>query len=312
VLETYTPYSLLTRPNPIFERERATLRLSPAEERLPHFSFTGLYLIGLVGVAALIGVPWLLRNPRLESLGAWLPLLCAVYLVLQWLVSLGADGYVIVQSINQWQLRQQREHWDVVRLTPVGESAVVHAFRALIELRVWRTVQIETTMRLVLPGLPILAVVLGSWVLPILLALVLVVAFDIGEGLGTVALLVALGYFLGQLGIAYLREPVWRMRTVTALSMWAAARFAEPPLALLSAVCGTLLLRLVPALLLAAVYQIALLLLALPIGDLWAGMAAAAWIGAVGVALTPGARLLHGRLTDVFTQRVIDLLRRGE
>ena len=54
-----------------------------------------------------------------------------------------------------------------------------------------------------------------------------VIALAMTVVVGT-ALFAALGYFAGQLGVAYLREPIWRLRVISAMSMWSAARFADP------------------------------------------------------------------------------------
>jgi hypothetical protein len=310
VLESYSPYSLVPRSNPIFERERRGLTWQ-ASDKLPLFSTNGLYLIVAVGVGLYILSGVLAREPVWHSTGRTLPILIGLYLLMQVLVSVAADIYIIVQSINVWQARHQHGEWDIVRLTPVDEEALIHTYRALIQLRVWRVVQIETTLRLALPGVLVFVIALGSWILPILLLVVAAMIFDV-SGLGTVALFTALGYFAGQLGVAYLREPIWRLRVISAMSMWSAARFADPTTALLSATASVLGLRLFPLAVLFGIYAVATTLLGLPIGVFASGALAALWIGGFGAILNRASRAFYVRLGDFYARRVIGLLRRGE
>ncbi|MBX3086804.1 MAG: hypothetical protein KF716_34545 [Anaerolineae bacterium] len=310
MLETYSPYSLLTRPNPIFERERRGLTWQPSET-LPLFSTTGLYVIAATGVVLFLAAGMLSREPGWNSTGRILPLLMGIYLVMQVVVSFLADLYIIVQGINVWQARHQHGQWDIVRLTPVDEEALIHTYRALIELRVWRVAQIETTLRLALPGVVVFVVALGSWLLPIVLLVIAATIFDVA-GLGTVALFTALGYFLGQLGVAYLREPIWRMRIITAMSMWSAARFADPTAALLNASAYALGWRLLPVVALLGIYAVASALLTLPIGTFASGVLTAVWVGGVGFVLNRVSGAMYVRVSEFFARRVIALLRRGE
>jgi hypothetical protein len=310
LLESYSPFSLLSRPNPIFERERRQLAWSEADT-LPLFSTTGLYMIGAAGVTLFVVSNMLSHEPAWNSAGRTIPLLIGVYFLLQVVVSFAADLYIIIQTINLWQGRNQQGQWDIVRLTPVDEEALIHTYRALIQLRVWRSVQIETTLRLALPGVIVFVVALGSWLLPILLLIVAATIFDL-SGLGTVALFTALGYFLGQLGIAYLREPIWRLRVITAMSLWSAARFSEPTIALLHAAANALGMRLLPVVVLLGIYAVASVLLTLPIGIFASGVLTALWIGGIGFFLNRISRNAYVYLSELYARRVIGLLRRGE
>jgi uncharacterized membrane protein len=312
MLENYTPLSKLSRPNPLFEREtRGATPAVPTTFPLINPQW-GAVQVGVVLLIAggIVAPLWRYTIPT-DHWGAGWPSLLLGYLAIQVPLSLVSDLYILVQTIMLWQSRHQRETLDVVRLTRVDEAALVGTYVAISQMRTWPMVQIETTLRLFFPGVIALALKVGNWTVPVALLVAGIAAYNL-TALGTVALVVAIVVFVGQLGLAYLHEPLWRVRYQTALGTWAAARHPDLIAALLVATGLTWVLRVFPAFFLCGVYLVTMWLMALPLGSFWVGAGAALWLGGAAVVITPALRWYYDTLTDLWLRQAVSVLRRGE
>jgi hypothetical protein len=315
VLENYSPLTHLSTANPVLTREQRLLVTSlppgfPAPA-LPAFSPAWITVIGVALLAAALVTPALLRTFIGEAASPTVPLIILSYLLLHAPISLAADLYALVQTISLWHARREQAVWDTVRLTPVDEATLVQTYAAISQMRVWHSVQVETTLRLLVPGVLVMALTVGSWMVPVALLVVGIGVYS-AAALGTVALVVALAFVVLKLGIAYLCEPLWRVQVITALGIFAAARYADPAAALFIAGGLTVVVRVVPLLALLGVYMVTLWLLALPIGSFWAGLASALWLAVLALVVIPGGRWVHRQVSTWCLHATSILLRRGE
>lgn len=315
MLENYSPLTHFATANPVLAREQRLLapHLPPGfpAASLPAFSPAWITVIGVALLAAAAVTPALVRTFVGEATGPTLPLVILSYLLLQAPISLAADLYALVQTITFWHARREQAVWDTVRLTPVDEATLVQTYAAVSQMRVWQSVQIETTLRMLVPGLLVMALTVGNWMVPVALLVVGIGVYS-AAALGTVALVVALAFVALKLGIAYLCEPLWRVQVTTALGIVAASRYADSTAALLIAGGLTLIVRMVPLVVLAGVYTVTLWLLALPIGSFWTGLMSAVWLAGLALVVNPGGRWAHHRVTAWCLHATSTHLRRGE
>lgn len=206
-VQSQLPAALIKHSNPWYEYQLRTLR----RRRVEVVEFPKFYLFswgclapGALGVltifcsATILGqavlfysVLGLIGIPFFISIG--LSILCNFY-------------YVFV-TINSLRLEFGSADLDLVRLTLVSEQDIVTAYRAVAQLRSWRAVVLELGLRLL-----IALVGIGS-LTPLW--------FAAPGDFSSADDLIAFGAWttiLILLGMAYVLEPLWRMRTTTALA----------------------------------------------------------------------------------------------
>ncbi|MFN8421375.1 MAG: hypothetical protein U0528_19350 [Anaerolineae bacterium] len=303
MLENYSPLSLITRSNAIFDRELPRITTN-FQRSVISGELTAL--AGILQIALMLFIPLLYRvvDPQIPQIAVAL----AAPLALQLLLSLILDIHGCLTAISLWQNFYRQERWDAVRLTALAEDDVVQAFYALAQVKLWTATRFESSLRLVLPGL---LLTLGSVCsLPIGLIVGLVAISDFGS-FGNAILFAALCGFMFSFGLTYVREPVWRLRLVTALALWSAARINGVSAALLAG-AGVLLLRLVQFSAVYLIYLGALWLSAAPVGNFAVGVVLGVYFALLAVLLNPVMRLFHGYLSRWLIAQTTQFIRRGE
>jgi hypothetical protein len=112
------------------------------------------------------------------------------------------DLYYAVTTINGISHQMVTEQWDSLRLTLLTKEDILLANYATAQIRAWRLVIVEVGIRVIF-----------------CLSLVLIGIASVRLTADSLDNLIQGGLILGILAIGYILEPLWRMRTVTLLSM---------------------------------------------------------------------------------------------
>lgn len=246
MLERYTPYDLVDYYNPVLRYEARQIRwLGKTHSTLPrHGNLEYALLIAFALIVLLFcGVVLINWNYSANAgfvyvLGVIVGLPYSILGLAQLIVTVGNDLYIAVMTVAYWKTRLGTEQWEALRLAPsLDERALVDSFHAAAQLRVWRGLRLETTTRMIIPML-----VLTGLLVPVPIPLVgwmLMALFS--------PLFVAMALLLLVLVVSlliYVREPLWRMRTNTALAALASIQLKDTNAATIASVGAILSARL--------------------------------------------------------------------
>jgi hypothetical protein len=266
MLESYSPYQLLTLNHPLLTRELAQIGWEHDPLHLAYFSFevsAGLLGLQLVMVGLIsCGLGFILMQPNPRDMPFVVLLLLAM---LHIGVSVGADVYTLYTTIQLWQSRSQREHWDALRLTLPTDTALIEMYAGLAELKAWRALYADTTLRFSLSIIMGMAAVAAA-----LLFFQITGVADTGSERivvlsGAIALLTALAF-------VYTRAPLWRFRATVMFGLLVAESSHDVISALFAGLAGVVALRLFVIAVLLAVLQLALMWRSVAAGVLVSGL----------------------------------------
>jgi len=253
MLESYSPYQSLTIKHPLLTRELNQIRWAHDPSHLTYFSFeVGAGLLGLQMV--MVGlVSCALSAFVTQTNSADLPF--AVLLLLVFLhvgVSVGTDVYTLYNAIQLWQSRSHREHWDALRLTIPTDNALIEMYAGLAELKAWRALYADTTLRFslsILMGMTAAAVVLVFFQIT---GIADTTTERVSTLIGIIAVLIAFAF-------TYARAPLWRFRATVMFGLLVAESSHDLTAALFAGLAGVLALRLIVIAVMLAVLQIVLM-----------------------------------------------------
>lgn len=213
LLNSQMPVALITKRNPLFDRQLWLLRWP--EIRVSRWSTTGS-ISGFIrsATAAAISrftVRYALIVPIVFGTFAaflFFPSFRYQYSVFPNLLlgTLGfsclCDLYYAVTTINGISQQIVTEQWDSLRLTMLTHEDILLANYATAQIRAWRLVIVEIGIRVIF-----------------CLCLFLIGIVSVQITADRLDDLIQGGLIVGILAIGYILEPLWRMRTVTLLSM---------------------------------------------------------------------------------------------
>lgn len=199
-------------------------------------------LIRMVAAALVTAIVWAGVGFPLETLSRQDPLrygymdVYDIYLIMLGLSLLSGgllDFSCLAASVGAISREISTGRWDLLRLTALNDSGLVHAKHAAAQARAW----------------PRLMVIIGVRVALAVIGMVMVVGRQ-AETLNTIASVdfaseryVAMAttiVFTGLLATLYVIEPFWRVQAMTAFGVFISVRERHAPSALLSAFFGTL------------------------------------------------------------------------
>lgn len=222
------PHTLIQNPNPVFDRYLRHMGWPATPQDIKRFA------LGVIVGANGLGLVWWLLNRQA----------LVIVLVIAVAVTLLADLYYVVLTVNTLNRQFVSGEWEVLQLTPLPVEDIFAANYAAIQIRAWRMLIIEIACRSV-PG-------------------VLAVAWAVAEyrRMGNIYMInsysAMLGYVLPPFAL-FLVEPLWRMRVITTVSMAIAAQIRNWTFGLLAAFGATLLIHLLPLLVMASPMLVLLL-----------------------------------------------------
>jgi hypothetical protein len=206
-----TPHRLLSR-NPLFTFEVRRVRWGQSAQSM--LTYSGRLMLVVCAVLMLL---WLLvsfRDIRQNSVGDFVILLLGA----SFLASLALDTTSMASALGSINGEITSGRWDLLRLTLLTVPQIVAAKHGAAQVRAWRLMTLIIALRVA-----VLLMALASF----LLILVHSRSFN------GVTAAQTLNAIIGQLvitvlGILYILEPWWRMRTVTALGVAISARARQP------------------------------------------------------------------------------------
>jgi hypothetical protein len=232
MIDNLLPYALIKQANPVFDYEERRMRWPLNEEGMKRFSFN---VLG--SVATFAGVIWCLllgasANGRYYGFSSTLSIFFLLLMFGTFAVMVSADFYYTIVTVGSTVRHLSSGQWDMLRMTTQREENIFAAKVAIAQIRGWRFMVIEIALRLISAEMLLIA-----YITPLFMG-------DAGVTLRN--------YFLMYLGSAvallifsavYVVEPLWRMRTITAIGLAAAARLRSVTFAVLAGLGAVLVLR---------------------------------------------------------------------
>lgn len=243
-----TPHTAIHDNNPVFDYELRRIkrlatplrlwRYSAVVQCLPSILLTIMYLLSLNnelrqwgknGSSGYYYYPPYYDNAALFAL---------ILLGFAVLLAIGAGWYYLGVSVGSINRQMSSGHWDQLRVTPLAHETIYEAKQALAEVRAWRVMNIEVSVRLLLITLigliitlPIDALVEGQNVFSEYMLLGSILRSLLEKPITTlidVALVLAVV-------VAYVCEPCWRMRALVAMGLSLSSRIRTLSMAALAA-----------------------------------------------------------------------------
>jgi hypothetical protein len=283
MLDQYSPYR--SQRNALFRREIRQFQRLPHPQQMRQIDFRALGWLVAVQVIVFLAVICALPG------GSIVPL--AIIIGLQIAISVGADFYTLFIAISLWHARRHDELWDALRLTMLDEEELIDTVAALVELRAWRALQIDSTQRVTLTGIAFMMVAGMVCMLPL--------TFNT-EHYGSLELIFvqfALIAFALIQGSLYLRAPLWRFRATVMIGFWVAEMMQDVIGAMFAGIAVIVGLRL--AVSIGLMGLIALYYTMLGGGFLLFGLIVLVLAGV----MHPLARQFYARLREVLAGRTI-------
>ena len=234
ISSVYKPLEELERVHAVINRELDLPSRLREVEQLPLYGAEWVGLASALHVMAIIGLSWWLcvRDTTSNPLPSLL-----VLIIPNLVISMGADVYAGMRIISLWHSHSQHTMWDSVRLTMPSDHHLLKTYEALGNIRTWRALQIDMSMR----SLPaVLLAMIGGMLL--MAVLVFGVIMQISRWREFIWMAV-LGVLCIRLATLYVRDPLWRFRTNTMWSLLCAAQFQDTVTALITCIGGSLGLR---------------------------------------------------------------------
>jgi hypothetical protein len=237
----WLPHSLITTPNPIFDYELHRLRWPHSTRDMTRYSRTvifGVCLVFLLWWA--VGQQYNSRyNISEESIVIMLGFLTIA-------VTLVSNFYYALLTVGTINREITSSQWDQLRLTGQGGERILLAKYAILQIRSWRLMVVDTALRVAALGVFALIVLYSTFGSPSGIFLLLLSPF---AWVMIVSLIV--------LGSAYSLEPLWRMRAVISVALAISTRVHSLAYALLGVLGFIILIYVAQLLILAAFLFIA-------------------------------------------------------
>jgi hypothetical protein len=227
-LDRQFPHTLITPPNPVFDYELRHLHGRRLRELRNHSVkvMTGLLAVALVFWLAFDKLQG--RGPVGMSSTAYNITFMAIATSI--VLTFIADFSYVLSTIGAVRPYFMSGNWSLLRLTTLNESDILKAKFAAVQIRNWRLVEFECAVRL-------------------LAAVFLLVGFleqilRAPESMADPVNLSMAGIIFVIFGVAYVLEPLWRMRALTAIGLAVSAQIHDATFAVLSGIGSLLAVRL--------------------------------------------------------------------
>lgn len=233
LVERYSPLTGVSHTNPVLRRELRSqgVRHVPADVS-PLHSELAVTLVTLLGVG-LFALVILRATPLFELIVNGLLLLAPLaFFVSQMVYSVAVDLYNLYLTVSIWHGRGKPQHIDLVRLTSLDEGILANTYLSLTHVRIWRWLRVETALRAVIPMFMTVLVGFLSCTLGVMAIIATYSTLNEANWLGMLTV-VTFGVAVVTFTLSYLREPVWRARSVTAFSLMLGTRVRDTSTALL-------------------------------------------------------------------------------
>lgn len=226
-LERAMPYATVPPGDPIFRYGIRSVRFARAPRQLASFTFivfvvvqilvSGFWLWSVINTYTLYPGSWSAVTMSSES--AMYPILiCSIILANPML-----DYLCLSASMHNLSAEIRSGRWALLQLTPLDKRQILASEHAVAQVRAWRLMVIGMCVRI--------------WVIVLMVVHYTLVKFD------DLTLLFAV-FFFGHV-IIFIREPLWRMRVVTAIGLAIAAQARLSAMAYPAAIGVTFLFTLV-------------------------------------------------------------------
>jgi hypothetical protein len=300
MVDNYTPIETLTGSLTIFERELKRLRWKPELPDLHEADVIHAWIIlaFMPMIACLLVAVGAFFYLLTRSLPIWsIPTLIAiVVIIVPILLTLAISLYTVSATINFWHDRVQHEPLDLLRLTMPTDEVLLAQLLAVAELVVWRGMRWEAAIRL------IQGIVAGVIIWAALLGMLALIPFL--DTIRSTTLIVSETIWVAIWLRLYVREPLWRMRVLVAMSVSAASQSQDTNPTMIEAAGTTLGLILLQFGSVTAIGWVTLTLINMDRTGWWI----IAWFVA-GCFLTERlARAGYGALHDWYTRRTLHTL----
>ena len=243
LLDGYSPLDLLKRPLTIFNHEVGRMRWKPELPDLHKADWARVWTVVrtiiLMIVIALVVMS--LDRPTQWYFG-WITLgiTSGTIFLLPWLVGVVADLFSVSSAVTFWHARAREDTLDMLRLTLPEDAELLNSMRAVAELMAWRGMRWETALRAFLSLCMFIAC--GGATVAVVGNLYFA---RIRPDLASVVFSLCVIAWLVRLFMMYLREPMWRMRALVAMSILVASRTRDTNSAFLIASGIAMCLKLV-------------------------------------------------------------------
>lgn len=234
MLSYKSPHALVRLPNPVFDvelrrvrrlRSAASLsRYSLAVLLVPYLALIAWWLLNVLAFAQTQGLQKfnVYRTYTNTGFELYVPIILVTLLTM-----LALDFYAVIVTVNTIRHDKINGQLDELRLTPITTKDYVVAKYATAQVRVWRILAWEVAARMLFVVLTIaLDTFEGCWFCgygndAVVTPLVREVTNSLSaHPLRTLATIIV----FGLLAAAYIAEPLWRMRLLTALGLAISAR----------------------------------------------------------------------------------------
>ncbi len=253
------PHTFIRSPNPVFEVELRRVRRLRSAASLTRYSRAVLLVPFLALIAWWLLNVWAFAQASgYEKFAAYFAFTTAcnilgiVIFLFALVMMLALDFYAVVVSINTIGHDISLGQLDLLRLTDIQAKDYVAAKYATAQIRAWRVLALEVAARLLGIVLIIAAsTYMSSWsyggcCVYSRYVMVWPLVEEFANSLNTHPLrTLANAAVIGLLVAAYIAEPVWRMRAVTALGLAISARLRNLPVAALTAFGGLVFIHVV-------------------------------------------------------------------
>ncbi len=220
--------------NPIWEIE--VRHLQGGLRVLRRFGWRALGSASLIAliVSALTSIQWYSLRMLHENIVLW-SIVGAIGMMLV------TDVAYAFTTVTQLGAEMRSGQWDLLRLTALKPQAILDAKYNGAQLRTWRILMVEISLRL-------FTVLLLA--LPTSIQAIAEVMVRFPEGFLVMCLLT---FVLSGVAVFYVREPWWRMRAVVALSLAISASVRQESYAVLAALSALIAIHLAQAALLVGI-----------------------------------------------------------
>jgi hypothetical protein len=299
--DNYSPLDLLHKPfsNAIFLHEINRLKWSPEFEDIRNADWIFVWKVLGLQLGVLLALMWL------SSYRAFAPLAVPFFTVLVPVIvlfgplvyTIAIDLRAVLLCVTFWHARTQADGLDLVRLTAPTDEALLTVLQVAGELNVWRGMRWEMALR----GFDTIGGVATCVAFGIYLSTYLLLTSSDDVHYYDNAVVVLLAIWAIRLLLMYIREPLWRMRTLVALSITVASRIPETNAAILTASAAALFLKLMQLAGAAALFMITLAFTQTADGQEVPYQAISIWLIGSGLLTTPLVRGGYGLLHTVCT-----------
>ncbi len=211
-IDRQMPHALVSSNNPVFKYElqkHVRHRSSPADLRRYGILVLGaLYTASILGCLCATSSVYSSYTPdrTLFSFFTGGSLVFPLIMLISVGATLGADWYYILATGDSISRPVMAGQWDILRLTALPEKAILMAKYAIVQINGWQLLTVDIAARIVgATYMAALAFLLAVYDDP----------FDADVGMRVIIFMVLFAIF----ALAYVLEPLWRMRAFTALGL---------------------------------------------------------------------------------------------